>query len=240
VLYAVDVPLRRVRRSGVFREAETRLEGVLEETEEAGSMRAAYLDALADLRLAQGDYDEARRNARDAVALALPAHDPVTALQARSTLSVVRMHERRFPHAAREAPMARRYSGTDSLIVLALQGIAVRRAHSPTAARRAFGKLVDKAGLRTRLNDRDFAAWALAGIARCAQALDTPTGSMKPALDDLTRARHPNAEPVPTLTRLMIFLLETMATDDEERARLEPAVDDLRRSLASQPSGGSS
>jgi tetratricopeptide (TPR) repeat protein len=221
-----------------FREAETLLEGVRDETREAGWLRAAYLDAQADLLLARGDHDEATRHAREAVALALPTHDPVTALQARSTLSVVRMHEGRFGHAAREATMARRYSGTDALIVLALQGVAVRRAHGPTTARRVFGKLVDQAGLRTGLNDRDFAAWTLAGIARCAQALDTPAGSTKPALDDFTRARHRYAEPAPTLTRLMIFLLETMAADDEERARLEPAVDDLRSSLARQPSGG--
>lgn len=223
-----------------FREAETLLEGVRDETDKAGAVRAAYLDAEADLRLARGDHDEAMRLARDAVALALPAHDPVTALQARATLSMVRMHEGRFDHAAREATMARRYSGTDALIVLALQGVAVRRAHGPTAARRVFAELVDQAGLRAGLNDRDFAAWTLAGIAGCAQALDTPAGSMKPALDDFTRARHQYAEPAPTLTRLMIFLLETMTTDDEERARLEPAVDDLRSSLARQPSGGSS
>jgi hypothetical protein len=62
---------------------------------------------------------------------------------------------------------------------------------------------------------------------------------MKPALDDFTRARHRYAEPAPTLTRLMIFLLETMATSDEERARLEPAIDDHRNSLARQPASGS-
>ncbi|GAA3780226.1 hypothetical protein GCM10022225_80610 [Plantactinospora mayteni] len=215
-----------------FREAEALLDAVRDETEEVGSLRAAYLDVQADLRLAQGHYDQAKRLAREAVSLALPAHDSVVALQARSTLSVVRMHEGRFDHAAREATMARRYSGTDALIVLALQGVAVRRAKGPSAARDLFADLVDQADLRTGLNDRDFAAWTLMGIARCAQALDTPTGSTKPALDKFTRARHPHAEPAPALTRLMTFLLETIAADDDERARLTPAVDNLRSSLS--------
>ncbi|MEU7587732.1 AAA family ATPase [Micromonospora sp. NPDC049230] len=220
-----------------FREAESLLDGVRDETEEVKSLRAAYLDVQADLRLAQGDHDQARRLARDAVSLALPAHDPVVALQARSTLSVVYMHEGRFSQAAREAAMARRYSGTDALIVLAIQGVAVRRANGPSAARSVFAELVDQANLRTGLNDRDFAAWTLTGIARCAQALDTPTGSTKPALDDFTRARHPYAEPAPALTRLMTFLLETIAAGDEERARLKPAVDDLRSSLSHSAPG---
>ncbi|MGW3608241.1 hypothetical protein [Micromonospora sp. NPDC005161] len=184
-----------------------------------------------------GDHDQARRLARDAVSLALPAHDPVVALQARSTLSVVHMHEGRFNQAAREAAMARRYSGTDALIVLAIQGVAVRRANGPSAAQSVFADLVDQANLRTGLNDRDFAAWTLTGIARCAQALDTPTGSTKPALDDFTRARHPYREPAPALTRMMTFLLETIAADDEERARLKPAVDDLRSSLSHSAQG---
>ncbi|MFD1082733.1 ATP-binding protein [Micromonospora andamanensis] len=220
-----------------FREAESLLDGIRDETEEVSPLRAAYLDVQADLRLAQGDHDQARRLARDAVALALPAHDPVVALQARSTLSVVYMHEGRFNQAAREAAMARRYSGTDALIVLAIQGVAVRRAHGPSAARSVFAELVNQANLRTGLNDRDFAAWTLTGIARCAQALDTPTGSTKPALDDFTRARHPYTEPAPALTKLMTFLLKTIAADDEERARLKPAVDDLRSSLSHSTPG---
>ncbi|WP_082772711.1 AAA family ATPase [Actinoplanes sp. TFC3] len=220
-----------------FREAETLLEGVRDQIDQAGPLAAAYLDVQADLSLARGDHGEAMRHARNAVALALPVHDPVTALQARSTLSVIWMHEGRFDRAAREATMARRYSGTDALIVLALQGVALRRGQGPAAARKVFGELVDQASLRTILNDRDFAAWTLAGIARCAQALDTPNRSLKPALDDFDRARHRHAEPAPTLTRLMIFLLNTMA-EDLERAHLMPAIADLQESLAGQPSAG--
>ena len=86
--------------------------------------------------------------------------------------------------------MARRYSGTGTLIVLALQGVAVRRVNGPTAARAVFAELVDQADLRTGLNDRDFAARTLMGIARCAQALDAPTGSTKPAPGSRTPNRH--------------------------------------------------
>lgn len=97
-----------------FRDADMLLEEVHDEIQGAGWLRAAYLDVKADLLLARGHNAEAMRHARKAVALALPAHDPVTALQARSTLSVVWMHEVRFDRAAREAAMARRYSGTDA------------------------------------------------------------------------------------------------------------------------------
>jgi hypothetical protein len=71
------------------------------------------------------------------------------------------------------------------------------------------------------------------------QALDTLVRSLKPALDDFAQARHPHAESAPTLTQLMIFLFEAMA-DDEDRARLEPATDDLRSSPASRPAGSGS
>jgi hypothetical protein len=74
-------------------------------------------------------------------------------------------------------------------------------------------------------------------IARCAPALDTPNSLLKPALDDFARARQQHAEPAPGHTRLMILLLKTMA-DDLEPVLLTPAIDDLRQSLASQPSAG--
>jgi tetratricopeptide (TPR) repeat protein len=216
-----------------LREAEYLIERIRESAEQAGdkSLHAAYRDAQADLRLAQGRWDEAMRAAREALRLALSVHDPVTALQARSTICVVRMHRGEFQHAAREATLARRYGGTDSLIVIALQGISCRRVKHPIDSQRAFGDLLKQAGNRTDWYQRDFAAWTLQGVALCARALDTGT-AMDPAIAAFQRARHRHVEPAPTLTRLMLFLLESLATDDVERRRLQPALDELGRALA--------
>ena len=204
-----------------FREAESLLDGVRDETEEVKSLRAAYLDVQADLRLAQGDHDGEAARARRSVAgpsRPRPSGGPPGPLDPQRGLHARRPVQPSCPRG-RDGPAE--YSGTDALIVLAIQGVAVRRANGPSAARSVFAELVDQANLRTGLNDRDFAAWTLTGIARCAQALDTPTGSTNPALDDFTRARHPYAEPAPALTRLMTFLLETIAAGDEERAPVE-------------------
>ncbi|MET8354533.1 AAA family ATPase [Micromonospora sp. NPDC005206] len=150
-------------------EAETLISRIRESVAHDGgsALRAAYLDTLADLRLARGQWDEALRAARDAVGLALPVHDPVTALQARSTISVIRMHQGKFEQAAREAMLARRYSGSDALIVIALQGVALRRLSRLAEARHAFDELLRQAEIRTRRYKQDFAAWALLGIAVC-------------------------------------------------------------------------
>jgi tetratricopeptide (TPR) repeat protein len=233
----VPIAVRLVRlyvESGELREAESLVERIRESVErnDDRSLRAAYLDAVADLRLAQGRLGEAMRASRKAVRLALPAHDPVTALQARSTLSAIWLHYGNFPFAAREATAARRYSGTDLLIVIALQAVSLRRAKCLADARQAVDDLLAQAEVRTARYQRDFAAWIFRGMALCARALDAGTGSMTPAVAAFERVRHPLAEPAPTLIRQMLFLLETMALDDTERRRLRPAVNELERGLA--------
>ncbi|MFF0370578.1 AAA family ATPase [Micromonospora sp. NPDC005087] len=116
----VPIAVRLVRlyvETEQWREAETLISRIRESVAHGASsaLRATYLDTLADLRLARAQWDEALRAARDAVGLALPVHDPVTALQARSTISVIRLHQGKFEQAAREATLARRYSGSDAL-----------------------------------------------------------------------------------------------------------------------------
>ncbi|MEU7918965.1 tetratricopeptide repeat protein [Micromonospora zamorensis] len=235
----VPIAVRLVRlyvETEQWQEAEPLISRIRESTErdDSSALRAAYLDTLADLRLARGQWDEALRAARDAVGLALPVHDPVTALQARSTICVIRMHQGKFEQAAREAMLARRYSGSDALIVIALQGVALRRMSRPDEARRAFDELLRQADMRTRRSNRDFAAWALLGIARCAVALKPGTGSLDAAVAAFTHAQHPQAEPAPAITRLMLFLVETMAVDDDERQLLRPVLGWLRRGLEQQ------
>ncbi|MFF0365771.1 hypothetical protein, partial [Micromonospora sp. NPDC005087] len=125
-----------------------------------------------------------------------------------------------------------------SLIVIALQGVALRRMSRPAEARHAFDDLLRQADIRTRRYKQDFAAWALLGIAQCARALEAGTESTAAAIAAFAHARHPQAEPAPALTRLMLFLLETMAADDDDRQTLHPALDDLRGGLEQQLTGG--
>jgi hypothetical protein len=228
--------LRLYVEQAQLRDAENLIEQIRENAEQADdkSLRAAYLDALADLRLAQERRGEAMRAAREAVGLALSVHDPVTALQARSTISMVWLHRGKFAHAVREATLARRYSGTASLIVLALQGVACRRARRPGDAQQAVHELLSQASIRTDRYERDFAAWLFQGVALCARALDNGTEAVDPALAAFKQARRRPAEPAPAITRQMLFLLEYLATDDAERRRLQPAIDYLEQTLAKQ------
>ncbi|WP_444947434.1 AAA family ATPase [Micromonospora ureilytica] len=221
-------------------EAETLISRLRESVahDDSTVLRAAYLDTLADLRLARGQRNEALRAAREAVGLALPVHDPVTALQARSTISVIRMHQGKFEQAAREAMLARRYRGSDALIVIALQGVALRRMSRPAEARHAFDELLRQTDIRTRRYKRDFVAWALLGIARCAGALKPDTGSIDAAVAAFAHAQQPPTEPAPAITKLMLFLVETMAVNDDERQMLRPALGCLRRGLERQLTAG--
>jgi tetratricopeptide (TPR) repeat protein len=206
------------------------------------SLRATHLDALADLRLAQGRHREAMRAAQSAVRLALPVHDPVTALQARSTISMLRIYRQDFTHAAHEATLARRYSGTGLLIVIALQCVALRHTNDPAEAQRVVQELIAQAEDRTGRYGGDFAAWLFLGLGRCAKALETATGSMDTAIDAFKEAREPTdeharrhpPEPAPAITRQMLVLLRNLATDDTERRRLQPAVDHLEQALTEQ------
>ncbi|MDG4839841.1 tetratricopeptide repeat protein [Micromonospora sp. WMMD967] len=239
----VPIMVRLVRlyvETEQWTEAETLISRLRESVthDASGALRTAYLDTLADLRLARGQWDEALRAARDAVGRALPVHDAVTALQARSTISMIRLHQGRFEQAAREALLARRYSGSDALIVIALQGIALRRMNRPAEARRVFNELFRQANVRTRRYERDFAAWALLGISRCAGALKPDTGSIDAAVDAFTHALNSQAEPAPAITRMMLFMVETMATDDDERQVLRPVLVNLTLGLEQQLTTG--
>lgn len=225
-------------------DAESLIEQVRESAEHANdnALLAAHRDALADLRLAQDRLNEAMKAAREAVRLALPIHDPVTALQARSTISMLRLHRKEFPQAALEATLARRYSGTDSLIVIALQVVSYRRANRKPEALKAIQELLTQAEQRTTRYSGDFAAWLLLGLGRCAQALEDPAGSVNTAIAALAESRAPTdeearrrpPEPAPTVTRQVLFLLRTLAANDHEGRRLQPAYDNLEEALHQQ------
>lgn len=195
------------------------------------ALKAVYLDALADFHLAQDDREKAVSQARKAVQLALSVNDPVSALQARTTICVVRLRDGKWPAAAREAALAERYRGMEqSLVVIALRGVACRRSGRPADARKAFQLLLKEAAGRAGRDRQDFSAWELAGLAHCGLHLDDDARPIDDAVRAFEGARHPLREPAPTLTALMTFLVTTLATD-AERGRLRPAIEVLERGI---------
>lgn len=197
-------------------------------------LRAIYLDALADLRLAQDRPAEAMNAAREAVQLALPVHDPVTALQARTTIGLIHLHRGNFKLAAREATLARRYSGNESLLVIAVQGVAFRRAGRIEDARRTFQELADQADIRITEYSKDFAAWLFQGVALSAHALDSPAELLDKARTAFKRARRRPLDPAPAIFSQILFLLVTLTTNGTEDLRLQAVTDDLKREVAHQ------
>lgn len=239
----ITVRLLRLRiDQGRLSDAGFLLEQVHDDVKRAqdAALTGAHFEALADLRFAQDRYDDALEAAHQAIEHALPAHDPVTALQARSTISMLQTMREQFPQAAREAQLARRYSGAGSLIVIALQMVACRRAGQLAQAREATRDLLDFAEARTERYQGDFAAWLLLGLGRCAQALETATGSVDNAIVAFRRAWEPGhkhvrpPEPAPGITHQVLMLVKQLGVDDEESRRLRPAVKDLDQALLQQ------
>ncbi|AVT39640.1 hypothetical protein C6W10_27965 [Plantactinospora sp. BB1] len=215
----------------------TRIEEAVDREPDSRS-NAAYLDALAAFHLGRGEEKRAVSRARQAVQVALRANDPVTALEARTTICIARLRGAQWNAAAREAGLAERYRGMEqSMIVIALHGIACRRSGQTTEARQAFGELLREATARAERDRQDFTAWELLGLARCALYLDGSDQEIEHAVIAFKKARHPLRESAPTLTELVTFLVKTLATDATEQARLRPVLVLLERALL-MPSPG--
>ncbi|MET7427226.1 tetratricopeptide repeat protein [Dactylosporangium sp. NPDC005555] len=195
------------------------------------SLQAAYLDASADILL-ERDQRTADRQALQAVDLALPMHDPIITLQARTTLCWSRLLNADAKGARREILKAERYRGGENyLIVLALLGITHHEADSAKACD-YFRALLRSAEPRTVPSRRDFAARQLAGVAHCGlyladeSTLDKAIESFESARNDLVADR-----PVRLLRRLDFLLCQL---DSAEHPRLGPVRDVLRRDLIAQ------
>lgn len=181
--------------------------------ERAPAAHAAYFEARADLALAREDWSGALDDARSAVAAALPANDPVTLAAARTTICLALLRQERWEQAAGAADLAGRYRDPrQSLVALAVGGLALRRANRPAEARERFGRLLAAAG-------DDAEAREYAGLAYCAQHLDGDRG-IEDAVHAFTTARQPPWEPAPRPIASMRALAGILAADAQGRVKL--------------------
>ncbi|CCH31755.1 tetratricopeptide repeat protein [Actinosynnema sp. NPDC047251] len=160
-------------------------------TELGGSwLRTSCLDGRATLLVHQGEFELAQAAALTAVDEALRHHDPVTLLQARTTLCLVYLKTGRREHAWSEIEQALPYRTEGrSLVVLALLGLASYQKGDRATASRRFRALLDESTARTALDGDDFAAWDFRGYALCGLHL-VDGADLAPAVEVLGRTRR--------------------------------------------------
>jgi tetratricopeptide (TPR) repeat protein len=180
------------------------------------------LDGRSDLLLDAEEFVDAAKVAQKALEGALRQHDPVTVLQARTTMAWAYLRQDDIPAARREIERAAPYRQEGrSLIVLALQALIAFRVDPNGNARKLFAKLEKEAIGRRERDGRDFAAWDLEGLAICGSRVGR-AGSLEAAVTAFRRARHQAPAP-PALDarlRFMLSILETSATPGQ----LDPVV----------------
>ncbi|MGP3920394.1 tetratricopeptide repeat protein [Nonomuraea sp. 10N515B] len=156
----------------------------LEEAERTVQHRwldAACLDGWADHHLYSNDFVQARKTAEKAVEKAMQTRDPITLLQARTTLCFAYLKMDDLPGALQEIERAERYrSPGRSLIVLGLHALVGRKRRDVGAAAKLFSDLHEQASIRIggarnapgTGDEKDFAAWDLKGFSLCGRRLD--------------------------------------------------------------------
>ena len=160
---------RRSRRSGEFTEQASEVAG--QQPEPAPRVRC--LDGESGLHLDEGDFVAAQVSAAEALRLALDNHDPVTVLQARTTLAMAALRLGDIEPARVEIDRASWYRRDNrSLIVLALQALIAFRQDPDGEARKLFEKLESEAVRRRQHDPEDFGAWDLEAIAICGSGVD--------------------------------------------------------------------
>ncbi|MEU7906308.1 hypothetical protein [Actinoplanes sp. NPDC049118] len=197
--------------------------------------RAAYLDALADLRLAEGladgDVEEAMAAARRAVGLAYRVQDQAILLQSRTTLCVAQLRRGRYPQAAQEIRRAVRHRPEGRhLVVPALLALTTRLTGDHKAAARHFKGLRADAARRIKGETgapTDFGARHFHGFAECGLVLDGH-GSMKSAKRSLGVADLRHRPPAPGLIARMVFLVQKLDESGPRPGMLQPAIDALQ------------
>ncbi|WP_158632142.1 tetratricopeptide repeat protein [Micromonospora sp. Llam0] len=195
----------------------------------------ACQDAHADLLLAKGSLSKAIEMATDAVEQAVRVHDPVTILQARTTLAMAYLTKDEIPAARKHIEKAGRYRRAGkALIVLALQALTTRQSHHP-AARQLFDDLAEQARKRIDRNAKDFGAHHMLGFAICGQRLDT-TESLRPARDEFTVANDLTKAAAPYLRERMRMLVNRLDSCAQRPGRLRPVLDALA-DTGSRPAG---
>ncbi|SNY36950.1 hypothetical protein [Paractinoplanes atraurantiacus] len=207
--------------------------------------RAAYLDGLADLRLAErladGEVEEAVTTARNAADLARRVHDGAILLQARTTLCVAHLRAGRYPEASREIIRADRYRSrgrhlvVHGLLALTARLTGDRRAgqHFDDLLEEAEARIAADIGMRDTIDGRridsgpgDFGARHLRGFAQCGLAVDG-RGDVEAAVETFRMTDLPRRPHAPGLVTRLRFLLEKLDRSGGSPGLLGPAIDAL-------------
>jgi tetratricopeptide (TPR) repeat protein len=131
-------------------------------------LRMHYLVGHADLLLDAGHFRRARHIAKQALSKGLELGDPVTVLQARTTLAMAYLELGDIAAARDEIYRASRCRREGrSLAVLALQALIAFRSDPDGDARGLFAELEREARQRQEHNEQDFEAWDFEGLATC-------------------------------------------------------------------------
>jgi tetratricopeptide (TPR) repeat protein len=186
-------------------------------------LRAACLDGRAELLLGQGQVDASVTTAIDAIEHALRLHDPITLLQARTTLCVALLRRDDSSAAGDEIERAKRYRNPGrSLIVLALLALGARQRGDTAKADQRFRQLQEQATNRLQRDGRDFGAWDFKGLAICGSHPDDARLDEAVAAFRTARGLTP---PTPGLTERLTFLLLQLDKLEHRPGRLRVAID---------------
>jgi tetratricopeptide (TPR) repeat protein/acylphosphatase len=189
-------------------------------------LRPACLDGRADLLLAQGDLAGAIEVAREAIDRALVTQDPITLLQARTTLCMAHLRTGQMVEARREITGAARYRRPGrSLVVLALLALVTRHAGDSYAADGLFRELEAESRRRLDADDDDFASWDLLGVAISGRALDGEA-DLGDAVACFRTARQRTPR-TPGLVERLRSLLGVLDSCGREPGFLSPAINAL-------------
>lgn len=191
-----------------------------------GWSQASYLDGRADMLLDRGNLEAAESASQEAVDQALLLNDPVTLLQARTTLCLIYLKTYRVREARHVIKGAWRYRRTDrSLIVLALLALTTRLTGDRIAADQQFEQLLSEASTRIERDQDDFGAWDFKGYAICGLHLETPNG-LDDAISAFQTARS-LTPPTPVLVDRLRYILTQLDRDGRRLDRLQPIIDTL-------------
>jgi tetratricopeptide (TPR) repeat protein len=184
---------------------------------------ARCLDGEADLHLDDGDWVAACTSAAAALRQALDIHDPVTVLQARTTLAMAALRLGDLETARTEIDRASWYRREKrSLIVLALQALIASCDDPHGEAHALFEKLEKESAQRRKDDPTDFAAWELEAIAICGLGVDRP-GQATAATTAFRRARA-IAPDFPVVKERLRFMLDKVAASSPAHAALVAAA----------------
>jgi tetratricopeptide (TPR) repeat protein len=194
--------------------------------------RATYLDAVADLRLAEGladgEVDEAITAAREAVGLAYRLQDSAILLQSRTTLCVAHLRGERYADASLEIRRTLRHRPQGRhLVIPALLALTARLTGNLDAAAKHFDDLLVEAARRIERDTDDFSAYHFYGFATCGLVVDgrgdLPSAVRSLSLTDLPRRSH-----APGLIARLVFLLKKLDDSGAHPGLLQPAIDALQ------------